>query len=120
MSNRALVIRWGMPLAGRERMAIEEFSSYVQWASQLRKEGKIDRFEVYGPRTGHVSDFSGFTVLEGKDTAITELGDSEEFRIRVNRLLLLVNGADVDLCDVGDGMATRLKLYATAVSQLKM
>jgi hypothetical protein len=120
MSNRAIVIRWGMPLAGRERMAIEEFAYYMQWANQLKKEGTIDRFEVYGPRTGNLGAFTGFTVVEGKDRAIEELADSDEFRTRVNRLLLLVKDARVDVCDVAEGMATRMKLYAGAVSQLKL
>jgi hypothetical protein len=120
MSNRAILIRWGMPLAGRERLAVEEFGSYLNWASQLRKEGKIDRFEVYGPRTGGLEKFAGFTVVEGKEPAIGELIESEEFRVRINRLMLLVHGAHVDVCDVGDGMAARTRLYATAVSQLKL
>jgi hypothetical protein len=120
MSNRAIFIRWGMPLAGRERLAVEEFGSYLNWVTQLKKEGKIERFEVYGPTTGNLEAFTGFTIVEGKEDPIAELVASEEFRIRVNRLMLLAHGAHVDVCDVGEGVGARMKLYATAVTQLKL
>lgn len=120
MPNTAILIRWGTPLAGRERLAVEEFGSYLNWVSQLKKEGKIERFEVYGPRTGNLETFTGFTVVEGKKEPIGELIESEEFRVRVNRLMLLAHGAHVDMCDVAEGMANRMKLYATAVAQLKL
>ena len=53
MANCALMIEWGMPIEGRETMALEMFMASVQWWTELRDKKKIEGFRTYGPLTGN-------------------------------------------------------------------
>jgi hypothetical protein len=118
MATRALLIQWGLPHVGRERMALEEWSSYMQWTNQLMGQGKIERFGVYGPISGNQQRFSGFTLLEGTEKQIDEIADSEDFRLRIDRCMTSIQNFRVERCDAGGAMAERMKLYGKSLGQL--
>jgi len=118
MATKAILIKWGIPFPGRERMALEEFSSYLQWANQLKAAGTIERFELYGPLSGTQQLFSGLTVIEGDDAKIDEIADSEDFRMRTNRVMSVVHNFTVERCEVGVAVGERMKRYGLALKQL--
>jgi len=101
-------------------MALEEFASYMAWANQLKTEGKIERFEVFGPRDGTHQLFTGFTILEGSDKQIDAISDSDDFRLRIDRVMTVTQNLRVDRCDVGAVYGNRMKAYAGALQQLKL
>lgn len=117
---KGILIMWGTPVASRERLAIEEFGSYAQWVTSLKAQGKIARFELYMPQFGTYERFAGFSVVEGTETQIDTILESEEFRTRVQRVLTVAHGVRVESLDVGDDVAKRMKLYGSSIQQLKL
>jgi hypothetical protein len=118
MATKAIYIHWGIPFPGRERMALEEFSSYMQWANELKSTNKIERFEVYGPLTGTQQTLSGFTMLEGSDDQIDEIANSEDFRQRTIRVMTVCNHFGMEHCEVGVKLGERMQRYNKALAQM--
>ena len=119
-TTTAIYMAWGLPVPGRERPALEEFSSYVQWVTKLKADGKIARFEVYMPVYGLPQALTGFTVIEGSDQQIEAIVKSQEWRVRVDRVLMIAQNVRVDLCEVGEAVANRMKVYGSTFQQLKL
>jgi hypothetical protein len=119
-TTTAIFLSWGLPVPGRERAALEEFSSFVQWATKLQAEGKIERFEVYAPIHGVLQAFAGFTVVEGSEQQIQSIESSQEWKVRVDRVIMVAQGVRIDICDVGEGVAGRMKLYGSTFQQIKL
>ncbi len=117
---KGILIKWGTPIVGRERPAIEEFASFMQWASNLKKEGKISRFEVFMPMFGQYEKMAGFSVIEGPSPQVNAITESEDFRKRIDRVISVAQSVSVDLLDTGDDVANRMKLYGSAIQQLKL
>jgi hypothetical protein len=115
-STSALVLEWGVPIEGREHKAIEEFMTSLAWWGELKQKGKIADFRVYGTNTG---DFErvGLAILEGTDAQINDLRASEEFRVRINHVLLIGKNIKITVCEMGDIMATRLQRYGKSVKE---
>ena len=117
---RALLITWGVPIAGRERLALEEFSSYMQWATSLQAQKKIARFEVFAPLFGSFESFSGCSILEGSAADIDAIADSDEFRGRMQRVMSVAHGVRTQLLAGGGDMLALMKLYGAQIQQLKI
>lgn len=120
MVSSAILIQWGTPVVGRERIALEEFGSYMQWVNRLKVEGKIERFEVYAPKYGNHQLFTGMTIVEGDDRQIEDLLESQDFRLRIDRVLTVTQNLRVERCEVGTVVGDRMKLYGQALQQLKL
>jgi hypothetical protein len=120
MSISAILIQWGLPIPGRERLALEEFSSFMQWTTKLATERKIERVGVYGVRAGTQQLLSGFAIIEGDDAQIATVLASDEFRARSQRTMTVVQNLRIEPCEAGAAMATRMANYATALQQLKL
>ncbi len=101
-------------------MALEEFSSYMTWANKLKKDGKIQRFEVYQLNDSNFQKRSGFTVIEGTEQQIRNLGDSDDFRARVERVMTVTQNFRIEHCVVGDEAGKRMQAYGAALQQLKL
>ena len=117
---KGIMISWGTPVAGRERLALEEFASFMQWATALKAQNKIARFDVYVPEFGEYESFSGFAILEGTAKQIDELGRSDEFNVRTQRTMTCVHGLRINSLKGGDEVANHMKAYANALLQLKL
>lgn len=120
MATNAILIQWAVPIPGRERMALEEFNSYMQWANQLKRDGKIERFEVYQLDAGNFHKVSGFTLLEGSNQQITTLMQSDEYRARIERVMNMTQNLRVEPCVVGSEAGQRMQRYAAVLQQLHL
>lgn len=117
---RGLLTTWGTPIAGRERLALEEFAGFVQWATSLKAQGKIARFEVYAPLFGEFESFSGFSILEGSPAQIEEIAEGDDFRGRVQRVMSVAHAVRTQLITSGADMLAMMKLYGESIQQLKL
>lgn len=117
---KGISIVWGTPVVGRERLALEEFTSYVQWATKLKTEGKLARFELYAPQFGRYETYAGFSIIEGSKAQIDAILDSDDFRARVQRVFTVAHGVRVDAIDTADDVLMRMKNYGAAIQQLKL
>jgi hypothetical protein len=120
MKMKGIMVTWGTPFAGRERLALEEFASYTQWVTTLKTQGKISRYEHYMPLYGKFESFAGFSIIEGSEQQIDAISDSEDFRTRVQRVITVAHGVRVMELDVGDDVGKRMKQYGSAIQQLKL
>ena len=114
-TNSALLIEWGMPIAGRETKALEEFMTHVAWWTELKTTGKVADFKAYGPLTGDLEARAGLVILEGTQKQITELHASEEFRTRLNHVMIVGHNIRVTLCETGDAMPSRMQRYGKSL-----
>lgn len=117
---KGIYISWGTPIAGRERLALEEFASYTQWVATLKNQGQIARFEHYMPTYGKFQKVAGFSIVEGSEQQINAIADSDDFRTRVQRVVTVANNVTVEKLDVGDDVGKRMKQYGSALQQLKL
>ena len=118
--TNAIFMSWGVPVPGRERAALEEFFSVLEWVKKLKADGKIERFEVYAPTHGALQTFAGFTVIEGSAQQIQAIETSQEWLVRVDRVITAVQAVRIDVCDVGEGVANRMKVYGSTLQQMKL
>ncbi len=116
-TNTALLIEWGMPIEGRETKALEEFMNHVAWWTELKTSGKIADFKIYGPLTGNHADRAGLVIVEGTQKQITDLHMGEEFRARLNHVMLVGHNIRVTLCETGEAMMPRMQRYGKAVKE---
>jgi hypothetical protein len=113
-TTSALMIEWGMPKDGRETKALEEFMTHVAWWNELKTKGKVADFRTYGPVTGNF-ERAGFVILEGTEAQIDQLRTSEDFRTRLNHVMLVGNHINVTLCETGDAMMSRMQRYGKSL-----
>ncbi len=117
-TNSALLIEWGMPKDGRETKALEEFMTHVAWWTELKTSGRIADFRTYGPLTGDFNGRAGFVILEGTQKQIAELHMSEEFRSRLNRVMLVGENIHATLLETGDAMMPRMQRYGRTLKDV--
>lgn len=120
MATHGILIQWGTPVPGRERMALEEFNSYMQWTDKLKKDGKIERREVYQLENTNFQKMAGFTVVEGSEQQIRAIMDSDEFRSRIQRVMNTSQNLRLEQCLVGSEAGKRIQGYAAALQQLRL
>jgi hypothetical protein len=120
MVTHAILIQWGTPIPGRERMALEEFNSYTQWANKLKKDGKIERVEVYQLESANFQQMSGFTVMEGTEQQIRTVVEGDDLRSRIQRVMNMTQNVRLERCVVGTEVGTRMQGYAAVLQQLRL
>jgi hypothetical protein len=117
--DAALMVEWGMPLAGREGRALEEFFAHVQWWGELQASGKIREFRVYNARGGDISRGAGFVLVEGTSKQIEAFSSSDEFRKSICKVSLITSYLNVRHFDVGDNVTKQMQIYGSALKELK-
>jgi hypothetical protein len=120
MSTSAIMIQWGTAIPTRERMALEEFSTYTQWVQKLKKDNKIERYEVYQVARGNFQKLSGMTIIEGNDQQIEQLIQSDDFRARVDRAINLLQNFRVEHCVVGAAVGQQMQRHGSVLQQLHL
>jgi len=108
----ALIVQWGLPLAGREGKAVGLYRATWQWLLELKEADRIAEVRIYGPLTGPISRRTGFMLVEGSKGQIEELRSSEDFRRTVSRFVTLVQDVRVELLETGEAMHERIARYA--------
>jgi hypothetical protein len=114
-TKSALMVEWGMPVEGREMKAMEEFTAHLEWWSSLKQKGQIADFKLYGPVTGNIHERAGFVIVEGTDEQIDKLRVSEDFRTRLNNVIIVGHNIEVTLLETGDAMMTRMQRYGKSL-----
>jgi hypothetical protein len=117
-ATSALMVEWGMPIEGRETKALEEFAVHVGWWSELVAKGRVEAFRTYGDNTGDLNRRAGFVILEGTDKQIDELRHSEDFRMKLNHVILVGHNIRLTLLETGDAMMTRMQRYGKALKNI--
>lgn len=117
---KGIMISWGAPIAGRERLALEEFASFMHWVTALKAQGKITDFEVYNLEWGDFETWSGFAILEGTAAQIDEVGHSDDFTARTQRTLSVIRALRIEPISVGEDVTKRMKAYGNGLLQLKL
>ncbi|HEX9102692.1 MAG TPA: hypothetical protein VF997_10835 [Polyangia bacterium] len=118
MANAGLFIGWNRPIAGREQLALELFSSATQFWSQQQAQGRIESFEpiLLAP---HAGDLNGFIFVRGERGKLNAIKDSQEFHdIMVRAGMLLHDLGCVD-AHVGEAMAMQLQRFQRAIPAAK-
>jgi len=118
MADSAIFMQWGMPFAGRETKALEEFTVNMGWWEQLKKDGKIESFSTFGMLTGNHQAVSGFAIVQGTEKQMTELMATEDYRKRTVRVAALVDNFSVHLTETGDKMMSRMQRYGMSLKEL--
>jgi hypothetical protein len=117
MVNAALLVEWGMPMPGRELMALEAFATHVGWWEELKTRGRVHGYHVYGLTTGQFGARSGFVVIDGTTEQIDALHHSEDFRANLDVVLTCVNDVAVGIAETGAGMTQRMERYGKTVKR---
>ena len=118
MASKAVKIEWGMPIQGRELKALEVFASSVAYWTKLQEDGKIENFAAYGNLSGNMAERAGFVVINGSDEQIDTLVVDETWRSHLTDVLVIGNNVQIDLCETGNEMQTRMERYAKSVKKL--
>jgi hypothetical protein len=88
----AVVFRWGAPVPGREGLALQVFESFLQWADDLAKTGRIHGHEEWMSVTGRPG---GLMVVTGPlDDLLALQGEDDTLRLRQEAALAV---SDFDL-----------------------
>jgi len=118
MSNAALYIRWGAPIAGRETKALEVFNAVLEYNTRLKKDGKIAAHNTYLATTGNQTSFGGFMVTEGDVAQLRAVVDSNEFQTLLVKAHQVVSNVEVAHCSTGPEIAKTVERLLSARKEL--
>lgn len=118
MSNAAISIRWGAPVAGRETKALEVFNAVLEYNTRLEKEGKIAGHRTYLANTGSLGSFGGFMVTEGEVAQLRAVFDSNEFQTLLVKAQQCVTGIEVTHCVSGSAIGQTIQRLLIARKEL--
>jgi len=110
MSNAAIFISWGAPLAGRENKALEVFNQVLEYNTRLKKEGKITDHRTYLSTNGNTSELGGFMVVEGEVAQLRSMIDSTEFQTNYLKAQHLVSNVELVHCVTGTEIGKRVEM----------
>jgi hypothetical protein len=90
MSNHVVFFGWDRPIPGREAMAQELFSTFLNVLETARKNGQVDSYEpvLIDP---HGGDLNGFFLIRGEQKGLDTFLHSEPFvdvRVRAHAYLM--------------------------------
>ena len=117
-TTNALMIEWGIPRQGRETKALEEFMTHVAWWTELKQSGKIAEFRTFGHLTGNVDERAGFVLIEGSEKQIHDLQTSEDFRSRLNRVIIIAENVHITELETNDAMTARMQRYGKSLKDV--
>jgi hypothetical protein len=118
MSNAAICIRWGAPIAGRETKSLEVFNSVLEYNTRLQKEGKITNHHTFLSTTGNQSKFSGLMLIGGDVSQLRAVVDSNEWKTLLAKAQHCVANVEVDHCVTGPEIAKTIERVVTVRKEL--
>ena len=113
-AHSMVFVGWHMPRVGREIEAIEHFTSFTNFLTQMQKEGKIESFEPM-MLTPHGGDLTGFMIIRGDHARIHELRRTDAFVEHVTRGEYLVENMGVVDGYCGEGVRKQMMRYQTLI-----
>jgi hypothetical protein len=117
MSEAALFIRWGMPIPGREKQALEVFIESMQHWRHLEQEGRIERFDV-AVLAEIGGDLGGFIMARGTTEQIESVRRSGDYQRLINCVQLIADGLRITNAFVDEGLAQLINRYEVGFGEL--
>lgn len=114
-ADRVLFVGWNRPERGREKEALEVFSSSLAYYAKLVGGGQIDSFEPV-LLLQHGGDLNGFILLRGTSAQLAAVRDAEEFRDIVTRADMSVGGIGLIDGYIGEGLAREMARFQKHIS----
>jgi hypothetical protein len=113
--DSVLFIGWNRAIHGREREALEAFSSSMAFWSKQVASGKVSAFEPI-MLDHHGGDMNGFMLVRGQHANLAALADSDEFRELIYRADMCVSGIGVVLGKMGEGVMREMTRWQKLIS----
>jgi hypothetical protein len=109
-ADRALFIGWNRSERGKEKQALEAFSSALAYYGKLVQTGQIESFEpvILNP---HGGDLNGFILIRGTADKLAAVQDSDEFRDLTTLADMSVGGIGVIGGFVGEGVVREIARF---------
>jgi hypothetical protein len=117
-TDHAIMIRWGLPPAGRENRALEVLRGLGDWLTRMQKQGRIAAFRQYGYETGPLHERVGFVIVEGTRAQVNELVGSGDYRDEIRRVALVTTNLSVDVLEATP-VGERLVAWDAAVREMR-
>lgn len=119
MSEGALFVAWGPPLAGRETAALDLFQEVKDFNETLRKKNDIASFDsVLLSHTG--GPYRGFFLLRGDPMKLAGLIGREEFIRLATKASLVCENLTITPAYVGEMVPQMIDTYRTAINTLAL
>ena len=118
MATSAMMMEWGLPIAGREGKAVEVFYAALQYWGGLQKAGKIESFRYYSSLSGNFMGRVGLLIVEGTDDQIDRVMKSEEFRVMNANVMAVAQNYGIAAMETGDRVAAAMTRYGKSVKQI--
>ena len=116
MADRAVVISWGGPVAGREERGLEVFNEAIGFYGKCQQEGRIESFDVVllVPNAG----MNGFITLKGSADQLNALKEDDDYRRILTDANLIVKNMCVVDGAANEGVADFVQRYQDSVSRV--
>lgn len=119
MSEGALFVAWGNPLAGRETAALDLFKEVKDFNETLRKKNEITGFDsVLLSYTG--GPYRGFFILRGDPTKLAVLIGREDFIRLSTKASLICANLTIAPAYVGEMVPQMMETYRTEINTLAL
>jgi hypothetical protein len=116
VAEAGLFIGWGTVISGREKEALDAFGEVQAFWARMQQEGRIESFETVLLEP-HGGDLAGFILVRGAREQVDAARVDEEFRRRVVRAGMLLNGLGVVSATLGDGLQQAASLYQQVLDE---
>jgi hypothetical protein len=116
MADRVLFIGWQAPARGAEERALEVFNDALGILGRMQQDGRIERFEVALLEPN--GELGGFMTVSGSADQLAAVRADDDFRRNTVDATLSVDGMRHIEGYGGDGIASQMALYQSALSQV--
>lgn len=110
--NSALIVTWTVPIAGREKMALDYAVEVNDYWSKLAADGKCSEPEMF------FFSNHGMWMVEGEAGTLRELHEAEQAQQFLTRGQLLLGDFAYELVRTGDAAAQFMLQYAGSAQAL--
>ncbi len=116
MAEAALYVRWGRPVRGREKRALDVFGETANFFGEREADGTIEGFEpvLLNP---HGGDLQGFFLVRGSADGVARMAASEEFQQIVVRAGMIVEDLGGIQAWTDDAVTRQLGWFAEAAGE---
>lgn len=114
MSDRVLVIGWGVPVRGAEERGLEVFNEALGLLGRMQQEGRIESFDVclFEPNT----QLNGLVLIRGSVEQINALREDPDFRRNTADAQLIVENLHHLTGRTNEGIAEMMGIYQQAIA----
>lgn len=118
-ADNAIMIRWGLPPAGREHRALEILKGLTDWLAEAGRAERIGGFQQFGYNTGPIHERAGFVLIEGSREQVQALLWSDDYREAIRRVALVTTNLSIDVLELGTAVRRRFEGWGAAVDEMR-